>query len=226
LCALLSYYMIYTTFKNILKDNLFFFIPFLVWVIIGGILLLNYSTNDLFFSVNQSYNPFLDKLNTVLSAYGRGDVIPFVLVSLLLIPAYRNRNYVLTTLIFGLMVPSIIFLSKMFFNTPRPLKYYGLEKVHTVPWLDNLFETSFPSGHTVGAFGFFLLLSLYLPKSLKPFSFLFFLLALACAYSRLYLGQHFFSDVYAGSIIGTVVTMLIFWLGIHYVKPKNTAKHV
>lgn len=213
--------MLYSNFKNILKDNLYFFLPFLGWVIVGGIALLTWSKNDLFFFVNQSYNPFLDRLNTVLSAFGRGDVIPVILISLLLIPAYRHRNYIATTLFFGLLIPTLIFLSKMYFNTPRPLKYYGLGKVHTVPWLDNLFETSFPSGHTIGAFGFFLLLSLYLPKELKPVSLLFFLLALACAYSRLYLGQHFFSDVYAGSIIGTLLTLFIYWLGAHFIKPKE-----
>lgn len=207
--------------KVILQRNLFFLIPFIIWVIIGGILLGNFTRNELFFAVNQHYNPFLDQLNTVLSAYGRGDVIPFILLSLLFIPAYRNRNYIATTVVFGLLIPSIIFFAKLYFDTPRPLKFYGASKVHTVPWLDNLFETSFPSGHTIGAFGFFMLLSLYLPKAYKPWSILFFSLALACAYSRLYLGQHFFADVYGGSIIGTIVTVLVYWMGIHFFKHKT-----
>jgi membrane-associated phospholipid phosphatase len=211
--------------KILFRSNLFFYIPFVVWVIVGLALQLQFTTDELFFAVNRSHTPFLDKLNTVFSAYGRGDIIPIILVSLLLIPAYRNRNYILTTLIFGALIPVLIFLIKLYFNAPRPLSIYGEEHVHTVPWLDNLFYTSFPSGHTIGAFGFFYLLSVYLPKSYKPLSLLFFLLALACGYSRLYLGQHFFLDVYAGSIIGVVCTTIIYWLGIYHIKPLPVHHH-
>ncbi len=196
--------------------NVYFFIPFVIWAIVGACMLLCYSRSELFFAVNDLHSPFLDRLNTVFSAYGRGDVIPIVLLSLLLIPAYRNRNYIVTTLLFGIIIPLVIYLSKNYFKAPRPLKYYGVQNVHTVPWLDNLFETSFPSGHTLGAFGFFAILCLYLPKPLKPLSVIFLALALACAYSRLYLGQHFFADVYAGSMIGTLLSLLIYSAGMHF----------
>ena len=180
-------------------------------------LLLNFETDELFFSVNQWHSPLGDYLNTAFSNYGRGDTIPIILVSILLIPAFRNRNYIITTLVFGILIPVIIYFSKLYFHTPRPLKVYGIEKVHTVNWLDNLYHTSFPSGHTIGAFGFFLLISLYLPKEYKAWSVLFFFLALCTAYSRLYLGQHFFVDVYAGSIIGTAMTYLIYAFGKKYI---------
>jgi len=209
-------------FREFIKQNRYFYLLFICWVILGGLLLLIFSRNDLFFAVNRMHSPWLDKLNTSFSAFGRGDVIPFILASLLLIPVYRNRNYIVTTLIFGVLIPVTIYFSKLFFNTPRPLKMYGLERVHTVPWLDNLYETSFPSGHTFGAFGFFLLLSLYLPKPYKAWSILFFLLALACGYSRLYLGQHFFDDVYAGSILGTTLTTLVYLIGQRYFTTSNS----
>jgi len=205
-----------------IRQNAYFFIPFALWVLIGGCPLLACSRSELFFAVNGAFNPFLDKLNTVLSAFGRGDVIPFILLSLLLIPAYRNLNYILTTLAFGVIIPLVIYVTKQFFNTPRPLKYYDELHVHTVPWLDNLYETSFPSGHTLGAFGFFMILSLYMPSSLKPISILFFLLAIACGYSRLYLGQHFFADVYAGSIVGTLLSVGLYMLGKRFIpNPKQ-----
>ena len=216
----------YQNLKTIIRSNLYFFVLFILWVVVGGLLLTFFSRNELFFAVNHSHTHFLDKLNTVFSGYGRGDIIPLILVSLLLIPAYRNKNYITTTLVFGLLIPTIIFLLKLYFDTPRPLKYYGVRQVHTVPWLDNLFETSFPSGHTIGAFGFFLLLSLYLPKPLKIWSILFFILALACAYSRLYLGQHFFADVYAGSIIGTITTLFLFIAGSYVFEHPKHLNHV
>lgn len=210
--------------SNYLLQNRYFFIPFLIWVIIGGILLTLYSRNELFFAINRLHTPFLDKLNTVFSAYGRGDIIPIFLVSLLMIPAYRNRNYMLTTLCFGVLIPTTIYFTKVFFDTPRPLKYYQNFPVHTVPWLDNAFETSFPSGHTIGAFGFFLLISLYLPPLKKGWSVLFFFLSLTCGLSRLYLGQHFFVDIYAGSIIGTFLTSIIYIVGKRIFNPTTEIK--
>jgi membrane-associated phospholipid phosphatase len=198
-------------------QNKYFFIPFFIWSIFGAILLLFFPASKLFFAVNSQHSEWGDFLNTSLSMYGRGDSIPIILISLLLIPAFRNRNYIITTLIFGILIPVIIYLSKLFFESPRPLTVYGEGKVHTVQWLTNLYHLSFPSGHTIGAFGFFLLLSLYLPNKYKAWSLLLFFLALGTAYSRLYLGQHFFADVYAGSIIGTLVTFIIYAFGKKYI---------
>jgi membrane-associated phospholipid phosphatase len=203
--------------KNALLDNKYFFIPFLFWCIAGAILLLSFEQHQLFFSINQWHSRFGDYLNTSFSSYGRGDTIPIILISLLFIPAFRNRNYIVTTLLFGIFIPVVIYYSKFYFDTPRPLKVYGNNKVHTVSWLDNLYQLSFPSGHTIGAFGLFAILSFYLPKQYKRWSILLFTLALATAYSRLYLGQHFFADVYAGSIIGTVLTYLIYAFGKKYI---------
>ena len=42
--------------------------------------------------------------------------------------------------------------------------------------------------------------------------FVFFLIALLVGYSRVYLSQHFFEDVYVGSIIGVSVTLVVYYL--------------
>lgn len=151
-------------------------------------------------------------------------MIALLLTSLLLLPSYRQRNYVTTCLLFGIFFPVVIRLSKLYFNHPRPLTWFSDQPVHTVSWLDNLYWQSFPSGHTFGAFGFFLLLSLYLPSGRKPWSLFFFLLALACGYSRIYLGQHFFLDVYAGSIAGTILAFLVYLTGQLIARP-SAIKH-
>ncbi|MBK7763747.1 MAG: phosphatase PAP2 family protein [Bacteroidetes bacterium] len=207
--------------ETILSQNSYFFIPFFIWIIMGGISLLLFSRDELFFVINHSHTPLLDKLNTILSAYGRGDIIPILLTTLLFIPAFRTRHYIFTTISFGIVIPIAIHFFKSFFNTPRPLKYYANTNIHTVPWLENAFETSFPSGHTMGAFGLFFLLSVYLPNSNKPWSLLFFFLALGCGFSRLYLGQHFFVDIYVGSIMGTLLTLIIYVTSITFIKSQK-----
>jgi len=196
--------------KESILNNLYFIAPAILWFILGGILLFIKTKDELFFPINHTHTPSLNILNDVFSAYGRGDVIALLLVWLLIIPIYRNRQYIITSLVFGILIPTIIYYTKYFFNRPRPISYYGLSNVQTVSWLDNYLNNSFPSGHTLGAFGFFMLLSLFLPKPYKPWSLMFFVLALCVGFSRIYLGQHFFEDIYAGSIAGTLITLLIF----------------
>jgi membrane-associated phospholipid phosphatase len=70
-------------------------------------------------------------------------------------------------------------------------------------------NNSFPSGHATTAFSIFCLLSiLYVDRR---YGVLFFILALMASYSRIYIGQHFFADIYAGSIIGVGTTLIIFY---------------
>lgn len=215
--------------KESILNNLYFIAPAILWFILGGILLFIKTKDELFFPINHTHTPSLNILNDVFSAYGRGDVIALLLVWLLIIPIYRNRQYIITSLVFGILIPTIIYYTKYFFNRPRPISYYGLSKVQTVSWLDNYLNNSFPSGHTLGAFGFFMLLSLFLPKQYKPWSLLFFVLALCVGFSRIYLGQHFFEDIYAGSIAGTLITLLIF-VTIEYIsnrrKKENQMKKI
>lgn len=206
-----------------LKNNAYFFIPFAIWLIGGAFLLSLFTQNELFFFVNSKHSHFFDKVMTVLSAYGRGDCISLVLISLFLLPGFRNKKYLITSLSFAIVAPLLAFYFKDFYNCPRPLTVYGIEKVHTVSWLDNAYMHSFPSGHTLGAFAFFLLLSLFLPKSQKAWSILFFFLALGCGYSRMYLGQHFFKDVYAGSIFGVFIIAFIYLVA-EFISLKTTRK--
>lgn len=197
-------------FKQSILENLYFIIPCLLWFIVGGILLIINTRSELFFPINHTHTPTLNILNNVFSAFGRGDVIAILLLWLLIIPYYRNNKYIITSLAFGIIIPTLIYFSKDFFDKPRPISFYGINNVQTVSWLENYYNNSFPSGHTLGAFGFFMLLSLFLPKQLKQWSLLFFVLALCVGFSRIYLGQHFFQDIYAGSIAGTFLSIIIY----------------
>ena len=44
----------------------------------------------------------------------------------------------------------------------------------------------------------------------KPLGILFFLLAVIVGLSRIYLSQHFFMDIYFGSIVGVVITSILY----------------
>jgi membrane-associated phospholipid phosphatase len=49
------------------------------------------------------------------------------------------------------------------------------------------------------------------------------MLALGCAYSRMYLGQHFFKDIYAGSIFGVFIIAFIYLVAA-FISLKTTKK--
>ncbi len=77
---------------------------------------------------------------------------------------------------------------------------------------------SFPSGHTTSAMSIFCILSLIIKNKWASFSFA--ILAILASFSRIYLSQHFIEDVFAGTLIGTLGTILIYLLFSEKLKSK------
>ena len=68
---------------------------------------------------------------------------------------------------------------------------------------------SFPSGHSTSAFALFFCLSLLAKNHyVKVFTAL---CAIAVAYSRVYLSQHFLQDIIAGSFVGISVGFIFYY---------------
>ena len=98
----------------------------------------------------------------------------------------------------------------VFADVVRPKKFFeGIHDLYFVPGVDNYFYNSFPSGHATCAFSLYLALALLVKN--KTWKLLFFILALLIGYSRIYLSQHFFEDVYAGSLIAVIITLITFY---------------
>ena len=127
---------------------------------------------------------------------------------------FWKYRFALLVALAGAIISPVSYLLKDNFGADRPITYFeklGLrEEVALVPDVDlNGGQTSFPSGHTMAAFGLYALLALML-RPLAPW------LGLACAwtamlvgFSRIFLVQHFLSDVMGGATAGVFVAALV-----------------
>ncbi len=109
----------------------------------------------------------------------------------------------------------IVCLTKIAFDTARPLD--GVMSV---------FGPSFPSHHATIATIFFILLMYIFDSYLKPFwQFLFNTVCISgifvVAFSRVYLGVHWFSDVFFGIIIGALFSYFCITLFKHVINARG-----
>ena len=200
--------------------NPFFLIPFIIWIVAGGIALLLFNKEELFRFFNANHTAALDSLMYYVTRTGEGVFTAVVLLMLFAFRTLRNWWYVIAAL--GCTVLSALLTQavKSYVNAPRPLNYFKEASwIHTLPDAPRLFNRSFPSGHACGAFALFCLLSLLLTPRYRAYGIVFFIFALLVGYSRMYLAAHFFSDVYVGSILGTGFTVTLVSV-LRYYQPR------
>lgn len=96
------------------------------------------------------------------------------------------------------------------FKRLRP--YQALSGVNTCP--KPLRDSSFPSGHTTAIFAWLVPILLTSGLWLSVLIPLAALIGLSVAWSRMYLGLHYPSDVAAGAVLGTVTALAVnyFWI--------------
>jgi membrane-associated phospholipid phosphatase len=188
-----------------MKKYLAFYIPYFLFVLTLVVLILCNEKADLHLWLTSFYTPVSDFFFRYYTLVG--DWIPYLVIAGLLFYKYRAALFVLVSQLATGLVSIII---KHTWNEQRPLKYFADKypniQLHQVAGVHLLSAHSFPSGHTITAFAFFLALSFFTKRPLLHF--LYFLLAVLVGYSRIYLSQHFALDVLVGSIIGVFVTMI------------------
>lgn len=159
--------------------------------------------------INGHHTPALD----VLFRYGTylGDGL--IYLPLLAYCIFFNRSLIVPavlSILIGLLLTH--FLKRVVF--PQELRPISLEAqsvlLHKITGLHMNRVNSFPSGHTATAFATALLLaSVVKPRVwaiIIPF------IPLFVGYSRVYLAQHFVTDVLGGMIVGIITAVLSLWL--------------
>jgi len=184
-------------------------IPYLLILVICLVIKLTFSREQIYFAINGVYNPAADFLAPFVTDLGNG-WFAVALAAIFALFSYRKAFIIAISYAVTSIGAQII---KYIFDAPRPKLYFKdqLSKIHFVKAVEILSFNSFPSGHTVTAFMLAVLFTYWgRNKALGP---IFLIIAICVGYSRMYLSEHFFEDVVAGSVIGFVLTVIcIYWL--------------
>lgn len=181
-------------------------VPFMV---IGLFILLSTSHGDVVLFVNRYSKEAWDPLVLFLTDLGLGSVVSVIMVLLL----FLKVKYGLTGLVdLGLVgIFTNVFKKIIFDDRVRPFNYFYYDDFHRFIYSAELnYHFSFPSGHSMTIFSALSLLAYFAGK--RWIGFLCFIAALIIGFTRIYLLQHFFLDIYIGSVIGVVCTILAIWL--------------
>jgi membrane-associated phospholipid phosphatase len=174
-----------------------------------GMFLLIYGKINSFELINGTHNRQLDQFFRYVTVLGDGLIyVPLVVYSILF-----NRKFLLPV-VFAIIICTFLthFLKRVVFpNEMRPV-YLELHNIiiHKVDGVAMNKRHSFPSGHTSTAFTLALLLVYTMRRSI--WAFVLPLIAVVVGYSRVYLAQHFLTDVLAGIGIGIVTATISLWL--------------
>jgi membrane protein DedA with SNARE-associated domain/membrane-associated phospholipid phosphatase len=154
----------------------------------------------------------LTDIFTWITFLGKSQIIlVFIAVTVVLLWLWRKQVYILPLFVAVIGSEAFTFLSKLAFHRPRPEAAVYAE-----------YSFSFPSGHAtiaVAFYGFLSYLFIRLAPNWKRKVNLFFagiLIILLIGLSRIYLDEHYLSDVYGGYLVGAmwliVAVSLCEWL--------------
>lgn len=195
--------------KELFKKNFFFLLPYFTFLI-GGALLLIFSDKDkLHLYFNKYHNEYTNLIFYYITFLGDGWTALSIAIFLLFI---RYRYSIIIVLSYLLSSTTVQILKRYVFNDHvRPALFFkNNPDLYLIPGVDNNIFHSFPSGHSTTAFAVYFGLALFISNKWLKLCML--TLALLIALSRVYLSQHFFEDIYAGSLIGVASTLLIYFL--------------
>jgi len=193
--------------KKITRENLWFLIPWLLFVIACSYFCIAYSKVDLHLMSNQFVGGWTDTLFIILTSTGDGLII---IVAIAILLFFNTRMAIQLAIIF--IISSIIahlFKDVLMVHMYRP--YYVFNHLHIkLKLISGMYMnevSSFPSGHSMTAFSLLAFFAFYIRNNyIKLF---FCVTAILIAYSRVYLSQHFLMDILAGSLIGVITVVLV-----------------
>jgi membrane-associated phospholipid phosphatase len=181
-----------------------FGIAFILAIIIAigmGVLILILGKNGSFQLINSNHNEITDQFFKYFTHYGDG-----VMWALLCLYCFFFRKKYFIAVLAGAIISSILvqLLKRVVYpDELRPFSYLSENfPLHLIDGVPTRKLHSFPSGHSTTAFTMALIIAHMINK--KAWSIILIILAFLAGYSRVYLAQHFLTDVLGGVCIGII----------------------
>lgn len=151
---------------------------------------------------------WLDGFMKAVTFLGNGGWF-FIALGILLAVYPKTRTY--GFLVLAALAVDAVILNLGLKNLVQRARPYD-QFADLVPLVGQLKDFSFPSGHSGCAFAAAGVLCLALPEGKKGFGWGMLVLAVIIAWSRLYVGVHFPTDVLAGAAIGFLSALFVVYL--------------
>lgn len=160
--------------------------------------LLNIDGGILLFIQEFIRNPFLNPIMVFITTLGDKGMIWIAATIVLLIPKKTRKIGVMSALA---LLGSLLVNNELLKNlVQRPRPFYTFTELVTV--IPRPGQFSFPSGHSSASFAAAVVFYRNLPKKAGVPAIV---LAVLIAFSRLYVGVHYPTDVLAGALLGTLL---------------------
>ena len=170
-----------------------------------GVLILVLGKNETFQLINSNHNEIADQFFKYFTHYGDG----LMWAPLGIYCFFYRRKYFIAVLA-GAIISTLLaqFLKRVVYpDELRPFSYlsenFPLHLINGVPMRK---LHSFPSGHSTTAFTMALIMAHMINK--KTWSITLIIMAFLAGYSRVYLAQHFLTDVLGGLCIGIISAII------------------
>ena len=159
----------------------------------------------LFFTQNFLQYYFLTPIFIFITYLGDYGSIWLVIIICLLLHNKTRRIGLYALLAYALCLLITNGILKNVIGRERPFNVHS----EIAPLINKPTDYSFPSGHTTMAFTIALFLNNFCDNKKGRRMIL---LATLIAFSRLYLGVHFLSDIIAGFVVGWIIAKFVYWL--------------
>jgi len=197
------------SFKESISKSGFFI--YYLFLLAGIFLLFLFEKGDILLWINKNHCTFQDWFFKYWTYLGDGLAFVVLIIFFISIRKYRAIKMIILAIISQTIV--IQGLKRVIFSDAvRPKLFFeNFSELHQVAGVDIHSYGSFPSGHTATAFTIAVILALIIRN--KYTTALLMIAAILVGISRIYLLQHFFIDVYFGSLIGFLNGIIIYsWL--------------
>lgn len=201
--------------KDFLKNNGLVLFLYALVISVALYYIYRYEKTAINVYINQYVgNKLANAFFYYITYFGDGRIAGVLLLGIML---YNVRHGLYA--VFSFLSSTIVATTLKYFyfdDVNRPFYVYQWMEKHDITYVEGVdlhIHNSFPSGHATQAFAIGMCLLFVVPN--RWLKLLIFFIALLTSVSRVYLSQHWLSDVTAGSFIGLTFSLIYYYVFIY-----------